>query len=681
MQPEDKMDWKIVLDDQRKIATRPFHLGYYWQGKYRLDNPVGNEHAAIRRAKSVAYMLDHLQPNIHPQQMFLGGNEIFQAQSLPQGISQEDYDQAIKAIHSEGGFRNFTTASSHTAYDAVRLFNEGLGGLAKRTRAQAQKPGAPPISIAMDIVVQAVIRTFRRFADEIKSTHPEAAGRIAFLADGKPRDMAEAIQLLWLVFCLIYADGDRYANALARLDQYLEPYYNPEEDTLDMLCHLWTKVDGFRSVTNICIGGVKQDGTDAVNPLSFLMLKATHLVHSPYTNLSARIGPSTPDEFLLACIELIATGIGFPAIFNDNNNIKMLEKLGIPIEDARDYALFGCVEPLVPGKQVAWSDGRFSMPSAFRRAVLTLENIDTYEQLFDLFVQNMRDDMAAYAERYNNALKSQPVDTFPDPFLSAFVSDCVDRQLDINDGGAIYPRFHGVGMMGLATITDGLAAIKKLVFEEGKIDKAHLVKAIENNFENDEPLRQLLINGAPKYGNDDEYCDDIARKVVKICGEICLEQPVHGGGFLLSAMASNINNIPAGKELGATPDGRFAGMPLSDAASPSAGRDRNGPTAFVNSIVKPDYTQQSCTVVNMRFQPETLKTQDGKSTLLAIFHRFIDAGGQEMQFNVTNQQDMIDAMSHPEKAKDLIVRVSGFSEYFVRLSTDVQKDILRRTSH
>ena len=441
------------------------------------------------------------------------------------------------------------------------------------------------------------------------------------------------------------------------------------------------KVEGFHEVTNLCIGGVTPEGEDAVNELSFLALEATALVHSASTNLSARLHRKSPDRFLLACIDLIRTGIGFPAVFNDEVNIPMLTRLGIPLEAARDYALVGCVETFLPGRQPAWSDGRFNMPEIFSDTVLHLCEFDSYEAFRQAFADGMRKGLARYRDNYNRMLAEYPSDRFPDPLLSALTRDCIARGRDINGGGSEFCRLHGIGMMGLATLTDSLAAVKKLVFEEKRISAKRLVNALRNDFRDEEELRLTLLNCAPKYGNDDDYCDSIAADIVKLCGTLTESFRTRDGGYLQSCMASNIQNISAGKDVMATPDGRHAGTPLSDAASPGGGRDRNGPTAFVNSIVRPDYAVQNCTVVNMRFLPEMFDSEAGCRRMLALLRRFIEGKGQEMQFNVTNDAVLRKAVAEPEKYADLIVRVSGFSAFFTKLAPEVQQDILRRHAH
>ncbi len=683
-------DYQKILEFERNNCVpedhtkRIYELGSYFQGQYRRDNPADNEAETLRRAHAVAYMLEHLPLSLSPDQEFFGGTETFKTVTLPSEITLEEYEECLACYKAQTGLRTFREGADHVAIDNERLIREGLPGFIARAEAGCREHGTSDAQ-AMLVVLLGLKRFFERAAEACQSERPEVAQRLINLTKNKPETFEEGLQLIWLLFVLVEADGPRHHNALARIDQYLiDLYYKSapgRERALECLCQIWSKVEGFHEVTNICIGGVKPDGTDAVNELSFLVLEATKLVQSASTNLSARLSSESSDEFVLACVDLISTGIGFPAIFNDNVNIKMLTNLGFPVEAARDYALFGCVEPLVAGRQVAWSDGRFSMPESFLKAVMRLEEFDSYEELWAAFASEMHQDMIVYADSYNRALEAMPSTKFPDPLLSALVRDCLGRGRDINDGGAEFPRFHGVGMMGIATITDGLAAIKKLVFEERRILAADLVAALKGNFDTYEELQATLLNCAPKYGNDDEYCDNIAQEVVKLCAEVCLEQSVSGGGFLLSCMASNISNIPAGAALGATPDGRLAGFPISDAASPVGGRDHLGPTAFINSIVKPDYTGQACTVVNMRFQPEFFKSEAGQRNMLALLRGFIAGGGQEIQFNVTGQEILVAAQKEPEKYADLLIRVSGFSAYFVRLEREVQNDILRRTIH
>ena len=691
LQLTSRRDWRRYLVEKRCSALpgdpfepRPYHPCLYWEGRYLMENPPAGEPMTVRRARAFAYLLENIPLSVHPDQEFFGDEQMASTLELPAYLDEAEYREKVEFFRENGNARWFGTGNSHVALDYARLVAEGLGGYLRRAEASFKK-NPTHAAEAMLLSVRAVSHFFLRAAVFCETASPEASWRLHRLATEPPADFTEAIQLVWLVHLVVAADSDRYHDALARLDQTLLAPLRarplPEAEALRLLCHLWTCVEGTHQVVNICIGGQLPDGSDASNELSRLMLRATDLVQSASTNLSARLSQKTPDAFLLDCIDLIRTGIGFPAVFNDEVNVPMLRALGVPEEDARDYALVGCVEPLVAGRQVAWSDGRFSMPEIFLEALRELPRLPSFEALFDAFAAGMARGMEKYSAAFNERLAACDPVTHPDPVLSAFVGDCIGRGRDINDGGADFPRFHGVGMMGLATVVDSLAAIRKLVFEERRVAPDQLLHALDTDFADDPELLQTLLHCAPKYGNDTDECNELARRVVDLCGRVCLAQPMHGGGFFLSCMASNIANISAGAALGATPDGRRAGTPLSDAASPTGGRDTNGPTAFVNSIVSPDYTSQACTVVNMRLQPELFEGEGGRRAMLALLRRFLEGGGQEMQFNVTSDATLRDAMAHPERHGDLIVRVSGFSAFFTRLLPEVQRDIARRTAH
>ena len=684
-----KRPWRNILKLERKTAQpddpfarpRRYNLCQYHQGCYYEQHP-STEPECIQHAKALSWALDHLPLTFYPEQEFFGGAETFRLDELPPEIRQEDYDRALSAFEAHG-VRHFGVGWSHTIPDYNELMSHGLGSFIRRAE-ESCRQNENPVCEAMLIALRGVSAFFLRAADSCRDSHPEASIRLRRCASEKPGSFAEALQLMWLIFVVLESEG-RFHNALGRVDQYLYESFRksaPDHDTaLNLLCHIWVKVEGFHEVTNICIGGVTPEGADGTNELSYLVLEAAKLVHSASTNLSARLHQNSSDRFLLACIDLIRTGIGFPAVFNDEVNIPMLTRLGIPLEAARDYAMVGCVETFLPGRQPAWSDGRFNMPEIFTDTMRHLAEFDSFDALRDAFAEGMREGLARYRDEYNRELSKYPADRFPDPLLSALTRECIARGRDVNDGGAEFFRLHGIGMMGLATLTDSLAAVKKLVFEEKRIPPQRLVKALENDFRDDEELRLTLINCAPKYGNDVDFCDEIAADIVKLCGDLTESFRTMDGGFLQSCMASNIQSISAGKTVMATPDGRHAWTPLSDAASPDGGCDRNGPTAFVNSIIRPDYTAQNCTVVNMRFLPEMFTSEEGCRRMLALLRRFIAGGGQEMQFNVTNDAVLREAVAKPEKYADLIVRVSGFSAFFTKLSPEVQQDILRRHAH
>jgi formate C-acetyltransferase len=306
----------------------------------------------------------------------------------------------------------------------------------------------------------------------------------------------------------------------------------------------------------------------------------------------------------------------------------------------------------------------------------------SYERLVALFQAEVARGLEAHAARVNAYVAQFPAGRFPDPFLSALTQQCIERGRDVNDGGAEVPRFHGICMMGLATVADSLSAVKKLVFEECRVEYAALLGAMEDDFAGAEGLRQMLLHRAPKYGNHDPYVDQIAADVVQWTAEECLKHRMSGGGRFVAAMAANVQNIDAGREVGATPDGRRASSPLSDAASPYFGRDRNGPTAFLGSVATPDYHRVlTGSVINMRFDPDHFQDEAGARRFLVFTRHFLDQRIPELQFNFTKNETLRAAQEEPEKYRDLVVRVSGFSARFVELAPEVQADIMRRRAH
>ena len=650
----------------------------YYQGEYYIDHP-DEVPECVRHARSIAYALANLPLDFAPDQMFFGGAELYFPARLPAGICPEDF-QKKSAVSADNCQRGFAVGWDHTAADNRMLVEKGLGDFISRAQKAFERYHSPE-SMAMLISLKAVSDFFIRAANFWQEKRPQEAARLRHVATAPPETFAEALQLVWLIFIILEAQG-RFHNALGRMDQYLYEVFRKDSidksTALNMLCHIFCKVEGLHQVTNICIGGVKPDGSDAVNELSYLILQAVGIVKSVSANLSARVHENIPDDFLRACIRLISTGIGFPAIMNDAVYISSLQKCGIPLEAARDYALFGCVEGNIPGRAPAWSDSRFNLAERFMEVVERLEEFSGYDGFYQAFAESVRNGLNEHLQNYNKKLLAFPADKFPDPLLSALTGDCIAAGKDINAGGAEFPRQHGVGMVGPATIADSLAAVKKLVFEEKRIGKKELLAALHDNFKNAEVLRQTLINCAPKFGNDDPYVDSIFADIVKLCGETANGMRCCDGGFLKSCMASNINNVACGRQIPATPDGRLAGEPLSDAASPSCGMDRSGPTAFINSITVPDYSAQNCTVVNMRFTPDMFADDSGVERMLVLLKKFISGKGHEIQFNVTDNEVLLKAVDEPEKFADLTVRVSGFSALFVRLSPEVQKDIIRR---
>lgn len=692
--PSGDGSYRRVLGQVREAKSKPVRLDMrpYWRAiAYR-------EHAdmpePIVRAQAFRKVLLSTPVQLYDAELICGSRRGWLANELPDGVSQADYDALVQE-HNRRGQRDFPAGWDHSLADYPTLLSVGIGGLLDRVRvsqARHKEQSEQTCLRSMLMALEALGEFVSRYAAAArKSGRNDLADVLEKIALDAPETLHEAMQLVWLTHIAFCSEG-RYAMALGRLDQYLWPFFERDlaskritrEHARELLCHLWAHIEEIGEVTNICIGGLTPDGRDATNELSYLCLDATRLVQSPSTNLSARFHDGSPAEFHRACFNVIRTGVGFPAIFNDHVLLEGLEEIGIAPQVARDYCMVGCIETMLPGRQQAWSDSRFNMPLHLMAALGDLRGQTdlTYEQVFSAFLKRMEKGIAQHAADINHHIAAFPPDRFPDPFLSALTRDCIGRARDINDGGAEFKRFHGICMMGLATTADSLAAMKRLVFDDGQLTFSRMMRAIDADFRDDEPLRLALERKAPKYGNDDEFVDSIAVAVVDWTSRECLKHEIHGGGRFVSAMAANISNIPAGREVGATPDGRRAFTPLSDAASPYFGRDTHGPTAFLNSVSRPDYHRVlTGSVINMRFDPAQFRGEDGARWFGALTQAFVKNRIPELQFNFTDDSTLAAARQSPQHYHNLVVRVSGFSAYFVTLDPEVQKDIMRRRAH
>jgi formate C-acetyltransferase len=484
--------------------------------------------------------------------------------------------------------------------------------------------------------------------------------------------------------------------ALGRLDRYLYPFYKTDkndknitrEKALELMeCTLYKIYEsniftGGDDVVNIAIGGVTGDGENAVNDLTYVILEAVKNCQVPGPNLSARISEKNPDEFLDGCLKVVATGIGYPALMNDEVNIAALSRYGYSIGDCRDYSMVGCIENFITGKQPPWSNGFFNSPKLIDRTLnhCDLSKLDTMQKFLDAYKTQIEHGLSEYMRVFNNEAERYDKTMYSQPYLSCYCRDCIDRGLDMRDGGAIYPSAHSPCCMGIATVADSLAAIEKSVYEDKIIALEKLREILAADFENYEDIRDYLLK-CPKYGNNDDFADKYARWFVDTHFDIYSKHKTFDNGGVYVAIASNINNIPSGLETAATPDGRKRGEPLSDASSPTRGMDIKGLTAVMLSCSKPDFTKSACgTVLNIKFGENMLKGEN-REKVLALLKVYFQRGGQEVQINCVSKKMLRDASENPEKYKNLVVRVSGFSAFYTNLSGGVQKDILARTEH
>ena len=696
--------------------------GRYAAAVYRAQgySAHADDENVIARAYAIRSLFASHRKHIYDNDRFAGSLRGMFADASAEAVSAA---QAICAPYPERGFH---TNSDHYAANYSHFLSRGIGGtlddIEASLKTYARDAEKTSFLRAAKIAMEGFSELILGYAAEAERKadaadgddrlrFSEIAARCRRVAHDVPQSFADALQLVWFTYVAFAYEG-RYAMAFGRLDQYLYPFYErdlaagiiTEESVTDDLASVFIKIGERRSlcggddVSNIAIGGVKpEDGTDATNALSYCILRAVRACFIPGPNLSARIHRDTPKEFLDACLEVIGTGLGYPALMNDDVNIPALQRMGYSLEDCRDYCMVGCIENFIQGKQPPWSDGRFNTPvyleyalnngcsllDGVKRGIETGEpdSFATMDAFMDAFTEQLCVGARNYVDWFNRANTVADAENHQSPFLSCFCDDCIARGLDINRGGAKYPTAHGACGMGIATVADSLAAIEKLVYRDKILTLGQLRDALAANFEGYDDLRGKLI-AAPKYGNNDDIADKYAIWFVKVQADLFDSYRTPDGGRYYIAIASNTQNISAGREVGATPDGRLSGTPVSDAASPMRGMDRSGPTASALSLCKPDYTRVACgTVVNQKYTPDMFQNAEKRAKLGAVIRSYFLMGGQELQINCVSKDTLRDAQVHPEEYESLVVRVSGFSAYYTKLDRAVQEDILARTEH
>lgn len=710
-----KLEMAALPAKSTLIAPYLMYLGYCGH----LDEP-----SPIARAYAFESLLTRHETHIYRSDVIAGS--LRGRLSDDPALTPAMLGHANELVQSYGS-NHFLTNADHFAPDYETFLADGVVGtlgkirqsmLAHREDHDAEKKLT--FLTAAEITMRAFRVTISRYGDTARAMSEACGGaerenllemaRICGkLTARKPDTFREALQLVWFAHTAFVYEG-RYAMALGRLDQYLYPFY--QRDTASGLltraqalelveCTLYKigeqRLFGGDDVVNIAIAGRKPDGEGGVNELTYVILEAVGNCNIPGPNLSARLYEGIPDEFIDRCLQVIGTGLGYPALMNDEVNIPALLRHGYTLEDCRNYCMVGCIENFIPGRQPPWSDGRYNSPKFIElalnngRCMLTgvpmgPETGDaTAFQSMEQFMQALKTQMeygaALYMTKFRNENDRYNKAAYTQPFLSCFCRCCIERGLDINDGGALYPSVHGAGCMGIATVADSLAAIEEVVYNQKTITLSDLRDALLADFKGHEKLRMRLMR-APKYGNGDDFVDKYAVWYVNVHDEIFSKYRTRDGGAVYTAIASNISNIPAGRETAATPDGRLCFEPLSDAASPMRGRDHNGPTAVALSVSKPDYTKVSCgTVLNQKFSASMFSSPEMRAKLLALVKVYFQLGGQEMQINAVSRDVLRDAQLHPEDYQSLVVRVSGFSAYYTRLDKSVQDDILERTEH
>ncbi len=585
---------------------------------------------------------------------------------------------------------------------------------------------------AMDIAADAMIHYAERYSKEAKKLARKEknaarrkeltriAGICARVPAHPPRDFWEAIQAYWFVHVGVILELNPWdAFNPGRLDQHLCPFFEKglkngtltREKARELLQAFWIKFNNqpappkvgvtaeesstYTDFVLINTGGVRSDGSDAVNELSYLLLDVVEEMRLTQPSSMVQISKKTPDRFLKRALEIIGTGFGQPSVFNTDVIIQELLRQGKSIEDARNGGASGCVETGAFGKECYILTGYFNIAKILE---ITLNNgldprtgrkigletgdparFSSFDQLLEAFKTQLNH-FINIKIRGNNIIERLYAEHLPVPFLSLFIDDCVAKGKDYNDGGARYNTNYIQGV-GLGTITDSLAAIKFNAFDKKYITMEELLEALRTNFHGYETLRQKLVNRTPKYGNDDDYADQFARTVFEDYYEAVDGRPnTKDGHYRINLLPTTVH-IYFGKAVGATPDGRKAGEPLSEGVSPVQGADRKGPTAVIKSVAKIDHARTGGTLLNQKFTPQLLADEEGLDKLAHLIRTYFKLDGHHIQFNVVNSDMLRDAQRRPEKYRDLIVRVAGYSDYFVDLNVELQNEIIKRTEH
>lgn len=659
--------------------------------------------------------------------------------------------ESLRAIHEAGIIRaegNLTSGDAHIAVDNRRILAEGLDGYVDRVLASLHQADITTrdglhARVFYEAVLtvlgalSAFIERFAALAAEEAASHPDADRRVELeaiasvcrsIAHEPPRTFREALQLTWFVQCALQIESNGHSMSLGRVDQYLYPFYAADraagritpDEAMELLENTWVKLLSVAKIRswshtrysaggplyqNVTIGGVDAEGTDAVNELSYLILKSVGETKLTQPNLSVRFHRGLSDEFLQACLAVVRKGFGMPAFNNDEIVIPEFVKLGVTLEDARDYSAIGCIEVGVPGKWGYRTTGKhfINFMRVFNAALH--DGVDTVSgkrffpgrgtlatfSSFDEVTAAWKEQIAEYARAgiaIDTAIDTVLEEEGADVLCSAFVDDCIERGRTIHEGGSKYDFVSGL-QVGIANLGNSLEAIRRLVFEERAVTGEEFLRHLDSDWDGEEgeALRRRVIEEIPKFGNDIDSVDELTRDAyLAYIEELPKYRTIRDGrgpiGCRWYAGTSSISsNVPSGAVVPATPDGRKAGTPLAEGSSPSGGTDVTGPTAVFKSIAKlPTEKILGGVLLNQKVAPALLDEPGNREKLAAMLRAFFASlKGWHVQYNVVDRDTLMDAQAHPENHRDLVVRVAGYSAFFTMLSPETQNDIIART--
>jgi formate C-acetyltransferase len=535
-----------------------------------------------------------------------------------------------------------------------------------------------------------------------------------------PRTFWEALQAYWFVHVGVITELNPWdAFNPGRLDQHLYPFYKRDLETgrlteakaRELLCAFWIKFNNhpappktgvtakesntYVDFALINVGGVTAGGQDAVNDLSYLILDVIEAMRLLQPSSMVQVSKKNPDRFVKRALKIVRTGFGQPSIFNTDAIVQELVRQGKSVEDAREGGASGCVEAGAFGREAYFLTGYFNLPKVLE---LTLNNgvdprtgqqlgpatgdpttFDSFDALFDAWTRQL----AYFVNlkiRGNNLIEQVNARQMPVPFLSLLIDDCIQAGKDYNAGGARYNTSYIQGV-GLGSVTDALTALKVHVFDRQSVSMQGFIEILKSNFDGHDAFRRMLLDETPKYGNDDDTADDVMQMVFEAYYQAVNGRPNTRGGVHRVNLLPTTCHVYFGSLIGALPDGRKAGVALSEGISPVQGADRNGPTAVTRSAAKIDHIRTGGTLLNQKFLPQVLADDTGITKLAQLVRTYFRMDGHHIQFNVVDAQTLKKARQVPDDYRDLIVRVAGYSDYFVDLTPDLQDEIIRRTEH
>ena len=581
---------------------------------------------------------------------------------------------------------------------------------------------------SMIISMESMIRFANRFsalANELakKESCPERKKELLQIADtcanvpaNPPRNFREAIQAFWFIFIMINPSP---TASIGRFDQYMYEYFKQdidsgaitEEEVLEYLQCLRIKDmelnrisgkenrkknSGMAKWHNMTIGGVKPDGSDASNRLTYLVIEAAIRCKVPHHTITLRVTDSTPDEIMLKALEAIQKGLSLPAFVSDRSYIEFFTRYGLDVENARDYVMTGCLDGNIPGRSRTISLGMFIAPKTLDlflnqgidhrtnlrvcNPVGDLNRFESYEEFESSFKKELLYMMELAAEK-NNVENIVTRDLFPDPLRSAFMQDGIKLGKDLHNRTFPFENSVAMNPVGMINLANSLYAIKELVYNKKVVTLSEMKKALDDNWAGYEDLRKQCLE-LPKYGNDNNRIDSVAADLYKFWEKETLKLAAAYGGHHYPTGISVTSHQPGGTLCNATPDGRYHREVLADGSvSPAQGSDLEGPTGVLRSALKIDQGAFQAMLLNMKFHPTALQTEQDIQKLSAMIRTYFANGGKHIQFNVADETEMRQAQEIPEEHKELVVRIAGYSSFFVQLSKEMQDEVIKRTSN